>query len=226
MARARLSSIYADLRGTVGKSVLAQTKYGLAVRGKPKYKYPVQPAVKESADRFSAAQNIWSALTFDQAQAWQRYAQTITKTEPVTQKTYSPTAHCAFIALATKYLQVNPAGSVPVLPPDSDFLGDDVVLEILETLPTGVRFRASGANASGVVTEILAQRLPNVRRSPTKFYKSAAFHSFASGALDFDLSLDEGVYAFAYRFVRAETGQSTHPLLLGMVVVEDAAIAA
>ncbi len=34
--------------------------------------------------------------------------------------------------------------------------------------------------------------------SPSKFYKSLAFHGFESG-----------VYAFAYRFVRSATGQQT-----------------
>jgi hypothetical protein len=42
----------------------------------------------------------------------------------------------------------------------------------------------------------------------------------------FDVSVEEGVYAFDYRFVSVDTGQSTHRLVLGMVAVESVAIAA
>ena len=84
---------------------------------------------------------------------------------------------------------------------------------------SGVRFAATSANSAGVVTELLVQPLKNVRRAPGKFYKSTAFVTFASGSLTYDLPLNPGAYAFAYRFVNPTTGQATGERLLGVVEV-------
>ncbi|MCW5935764.1 MAG: hypothetical protein KIT11_00460 [Fimbriimonadaceae bacterium] len=79
--------------------------------------------------------------------------------------------------------------------------------------------QASGPNLPGSVTEILLERLPNVRRKPTGRFASAAFHRFEPGALSYTLPVEPGVYVVATRFVRAATGQQTGVLVVGRVSV-------
>lgn len=220
MARARLGFALSDVRGNMNGVVVTKTRAGLAVRGMPKYKYPKLPSVMQGADRLKAVSAVWSGMSLDQSQAWRRYAESLTKRNPITLETYAPTAKNAFIGLATKFLQINPGGEVPVWPPAADFLGDDLALTILDSSMVdgsikrkdeegGVTFRASSPNTPGVAVEILMQKLLNVHRSPTKFYKSVLFHTFAAGSLDLTLPLDPGYYAFGWRFVNMETGQMT-----------------
>lgn len=77
-------------------------------------------------------------------------------------------------------------------------------------------FAASGPNAAPAVTELLAQKIPTSRRSPTSFYKSEAFGSLAPGGLEFVLTLPPGHYACAYRFVDDQTGQMTELVKTGV----------
>ncbi|MCW5947255.1 MAG: hypothetical protein KIT74_09530 [Fimbriimonadales bacterium] len=220
MARARLGMAFQDVRGTMGNQVLVLTRSGLVVRGKPRYKFPVSPATRAQTERMKAAAEVWNSLTIEQVEAWRRYGETQRRVDPVTLKEYTQTANTAFVGLSTKFLQASPGGAIPLLPPVSEFIGDSIVLTVAPVSPGVVRFAASGPNAPDVITEIMMQRLPNIRRSPKPFYASAAFHVFESGALEFDMELDAGVYAFAYRFVRLSTGQSVEPWLLGVVEVE------
>lgn len=85
----------------------------------------------------------------------------------------------------------------------------------------GVRFAASGPNAEGVLTELLAQKLPSLHRKPAaKEYRTRGFVAFAPGRLTADLPLGKGAWALAVRFVRASSGQETAVVPLGKVVVE------
>ncbi len=274
MARARLGFALSDVRGAMDGQVVVKTRAGLAVRGMPKYKYPKTPEVMEGAERLRMATAVWKGMDLAQSMAWREYAETISKVEPVTLTRYSPTAKNAFIGLATKFLQINPDGEVPVWPPAADFLGDDLVVKVLgpsvlgssvgdsgeiggraevlgssvlgssvdsfadlhpptpssstfaELGPRGrgagsgdVVFQASAPNTPGVAVEILIQKLLNVHRSPTKFYKSLLFHTFLPDELDLTVALEPGYYAFAYRFVRRSTGQMTGLLKLPIIQV-------
>ena len=80
-------------------------------------------------------------------------------------------------------------------------------------------FSASTANAPGVVTELLTQRLANVRRTPTAQYKSAGFVAFVQGSLSADVPVEAGTYACAARFVERATGRATGLTPLGVVTV-------
>lgn len=217
MARARLGMAFQDVRGTMGNQVLVLTRSGLVVRGKPQYKFPISPATRAQTDRLKAAAEVWNSLTLEQVEAWRRYGETQRRMDPVTMKAYTQTANAAFVGLSTKFLQANPGAPIPVWPPDSEFMGDSVVLSVAVAAPGVARFRASGPNAPDVVTELLMQKLPNIRRVPKPFYASAAFHVFTPGSLEFDLAVEAGAYAFAYRFVRLSSGQSMEPLLLGVL---------
>ena len=82
-----------------------------------------------------------------------------------------------------------------------------------------VTFSSSGANAEGVVTELLIQPLANARRAAYKDkYSSRGFVAFA-GAESVEVPCKPGAYALAFRFVRPGTGQETILYELGVVVV-------
>ncbi len=153
-------------------------------------------------------------------QTWNAFAATITKTNPITGKTYSPTGFNEFVALTTKFLQVTPAGTIPTTPPSRGFAGDAIT--ILATAPSAsgaIRFTASGANSANVKTEFLIQPLKNSNRTPSaKCYRSKGFFGFVSGTLSKDIGLPQGSYAVGYRFVNAATGQETSPLYLAGVL--------
>ncbi len=204
--------------GRMGDLVVVQLKSGQALRGRPTYRRQTSPAQRDVIDRLRQAREVWNALSAAQAQAWDRYAQTVERHSAVSGQAYSPAAYNAFIGLATKVLQANPEATIPVDPPTSAFEGDSVLVAV-EAAEGAVRFTASGANAAGVVTELMLQKLANVRRKPTTRYGSAAFVAYAQGALAHDVPVDPGVYACAYRFVRAATGQATLPQPVGVAVV-------
>ena len=116
----------------------------------------------------------------------------------------------------------------------SDFVGEDWKLSVAPMLagdsPSllqkdeavmggGVTFTAPLPNTTGNTTELVMQKLLNVRRSPTNFYKSVTFVTFTAIEPTFDLLLEPGVYAFGYRFVRTSTGQATQIRPLGVYEV-------
>lgn len=211
--------------------VITRTRQGLVTKHRPKYKYPKVPAIQAVNDRMRQASTVWNDLTYDEVAAWRAYAEKVIRVDSVTLEHYSQRAQTAFLGLAVKVLQLgdspiygDPAGlseglgslaSVPRTPPTSDFVGDDLVLSV-EATATGVRFTASSSNSAGVLTELMMQKLPNPRRSPTKFYKSTGFAAFGGPV---ELPLEPGIYFFGYRFVRSATGQMTEMRSLGMVEV-------
>jgi len=203
---------FQDLRGAMGREVVVRTRAGLAVRGKPRYRYPMNAEVALGANRMTEANAQWNTLTRQDVALWEAYASQIIRRDPVSMTSYSPTAKNAFIGLALKFLQVNPGQEAPRVPPASDFVGDPISLTA-EAIPSGIRFLATGPNSAGVLTELLAQRLKNERCRPGKQYKSLGFHAF-DGA-PYEAPFEPGVYALAMRFVRASTGQATDLLLLG-----------
>ncbi len=205
---------FEDVRGRMGQQVVSRTRGGLVAKRLPKYKYPKVGAVQQGAERMRQANSAWNALTLPQVEAWRTYAAKQTRVDPVTGTRYPMDAKNAFVGLATKFIQMRPADPAPLDPPSTPGPNERIGLQV-STIAGGVRFTASGPNSAGVVTEVLAQVLPNVRRSPTKFYKSLAFHAFAGSSLD--VPLDAGVYAFAYRFVRWESGQQTEWIRLAGV---------
>ena len=207
---------FQDVRGAMGSEVVVGTRAGLAVRGKQRYKYPVQPSVRAGAGRMVQANAAWNELSLAQVEAWRVYADGLSRVEPVTLQRYSPTAKNAFVGLATKFLQIDPLGTIPVWPPSSDFVGDSLKVTVAAS-SGGVLFAASGDNTSDTLTELLVQPLKNIRRLPGRDYKSLAFHSF-DGSPVF-VALEPGAYAFAFRFVRASTGQATILMPIGVAEV-------
>ncbi|QYK56558.1 MAG: hypothetical protein KF733_03540 [Fimbriimonadaceae bacterium] len=218
MARARLGFALQDLRGRVGEQVVTRTRAGLALRSRARYKFHVTPAFGAASQRLRRANEAWNTLSAAEVEAWWHYADTLRRVDRVTGQEYSPTAKNVFVGLASKVSQVDPLAPVPRVPPAAEFLGDTVGLTVTG-VPGGARFTAGAANGADTTTEILVQRLANVRRRPTGRYVHGAFHTFTPGSLSYDLPLAPGVYALAFRFVRPSTGEMSGLRRLGVVEV-------
>jgi hypothetical protein len=218
MAKANLGPIVSDVRGTVGQEVLTRGRTGEVLRRKPRYKYPKNPTLAVTHDRMKAVMQAWNTLDRAQALAWNAYAATLTRHNPVSGETYRPTGQNVFVALATKFLQLHPADAVPLTPPAAPFPPDSLQVTVAG-VREGLLFTASAPNTPLAVTELLVQPLANARRAPGAFYKSAAFVSFVGRAPDYRLALPSGWYACAFRFVHARTGQATEIVTLDAVQV-------
>jgi len=218
MAKAQVSALLSDLRGSVGGEVIILTRSGLATRRKPRYRYPANPDVEAGSARMKLAAAAWNTLDSAQFEAWCAYAETVVRHNPVSGKAYHPAPKNVFTGLAMKFLQESPEVPVPLSPPSSDFIGDSITVSA-QAVSGGIRFIATGPNEPGSTTELMVQRLKNVRCKPSAFYKHAAFRVFAEGSLSFDLALDPGVYALTCQFVRLSTGQTAEMRLLGTVEV-------
>jgi hypothetical protein len=218
MAKANLSGIVSDVRGTVGGEVMTRGRTGEVLKRRPRYRYPTKPTQQAVQDRMKAVMAAYNGLTQAQAMAWNDYARTLTRHSGLTGQSYHPTGQNIFAGLASKFLQINPAGTIPLDPPAADFDGD--FLQVTAAGGTGqILFTASDPNTPEVQTELLVQPLKNARRAPAKFYRSAAFVSFVGRAPSYALTLPAGWYATAYRFVSAQTGQMTQMATLGTVEV-------
>jgi hypothetical protein len=218
MGKARLSMAFQDLRGGVGGVVCSKTRGGNVVKRKPRYRYPVQPSLREVQARMKEAMAVWSTLTWEQVEEWNAYARGLERVDSITGAEYSPSGINAFMGLSTKFLQVNPEEPIPLAPPTWEMQWDHPMVSA--TGGTGVvQYTASGPTPEGIVAELLAQPLLNQRRSPTKFYKSQAFVSFTDEHPSAQVTLAPGWYALAVRFVEVSTGRATLLTPMGRVEV-------
>lgn len=219
MAKVAFSAEIQDLRGKIGNTVFTRARNGATVRARVNVSNPrtsAQTAVRANLARASAA---YKNMTPAQVQAWRAYASTQTRRDPITGASYTPAANTVFTGLASKFLQNNPAGAIPVTPPASAFGGDALTVIASEVNGT-VLFEASGPDTANVKTELLLQPLKSQNRTPTaKGYRTRAFVAFAAGALDHNVPVPNGFYVPAYRFINALTGQDTELVTLPVVEV-------
>lgn len=165
------------------------------------------------------AGEAWRALDQDQARAWDAYAAQSALAGGAVTGQPVPTGQLVFTRLALRVLQIDATAPVPVAPPAAPF-GGDAALVTATASTDGVVFTASGANAAGVVTELLVQPLASVhRRTYTRDYRSQGFVTFTGAGDARTVLLRPGVYATAVRFALAATGQSTAVLASGTVLV-------
>ena len=199
---------------------------------------PVQVA---SRVRLEVAVAAWQSLTPEARERWRRWAATRVTVSPRTGSRRAPRADNLFRGLGAKYLQLHGGYECPTEPPTSEFLGDGIVIvaqasplakagdategESLRLAGTqaravpGALFLASGPNADGVVTELLAQRLGAAWHQPRpNDYRTQAFVAFTSEGREAFAPLRPGAWALAVRFVRADTGQMSR--LVPLVLVE------
>ncbi|RYG22975.1 hypothetical protein EON82_15490 [bacterium] len=222
MARVRFSSMLDAGSGVVGNSVIARGKSGYQVRARPKPKYRPTPNQAASMARMTQASQAWNELTRAQAEAWNHFAEGITKAGFTAGQRYSPTGHNLFTAYGSKLLQLNPLATLPIWPPAERFTPDCVVLSASAGggVPAGtVRVTSDRENTPGTVVELLVQKLKNERAAPGERYYTNAFVSFESGAMSYDLPLGAGWWALAHREVDAATGQQTGIMPFGVVEI-------
>lgn len=216
MAKVEYSASIARLSGEVGETVYTRRNSGSVAQRKPRYKKTPTEAERGAIARLEIASARWNALTIAQGQAWNAYAQTLTRTNRVAGTTYHPTGFNVFQGLSCKYLQLHGGAGVPGMPPATSFSGDRVRVTVA-VQPGGLLFIADRGNAPGVVTELLIQPLASKHRTPAPFYKHAAFATFSDVAPTFAVELPPGWYACAVRFVRDSTGEATHEVAIGVV---------
>jgi hypothetical protein len=208
-----------EMSGKAGSVVYVKTKIGTIVRPRRTPANPNTPAQEAVRANLTKASRAYEALTPTQIDQWEAYAKTITKIHPITGEPYNPTGIAVFVALATKFLQVNPNGVIPLLPPAADFNGDNLTI----TVSTGLgqlTFSSNAANSANTKTELLVQRLRNRNRNPQKLgYRNKAFVAFAPGNLSANVPVTPGAYACAVRYVNTQTGQATELVPLTIQVV-------
>ncbi len=217
MAQGSLGVLFNSLRGKAGSVVFARSKDGTVVKPRVSAKNPRTPAQVAVRTNLGKSAAAYKNMTPAQVTAWANYANAITKHDGRTGKTYQPAAITAFTALASKFLQNNPAGIVPLTPPTSAFAGDTITVTTVGAAGK-VTFTASAANVAGVTTEMLLQPLKSRNRTPQpKGYRTRAFQAFASGTLSNIVTTAAGWYVPAYRFVNSATGQVSGTIILPAV---------
>jgi hypothetical protein len=232
MATGRFDLSNLQFRGRVGDLVFLPQPNGRAIVRRMPTKPPRRTALQEvAAERVTLVAAVWKALTQEEGEAWNRYAENPHPALPQGGGSVPRRGYNAFLALSTKRLQMFPDEPLPRLPPTSAFLGDGIVIVAQASVPLpqppfqdeplgegAILFSASGPNAAGVVTELLVQPLKSLHRKPlTKEYKSRGFVAFAGEPVS--IPCEPGPYACAIRFVRTDTGQETAIVPLGKVVV-------
>ena len=217
MAQGSLGVLFNSLRGKAGRVVFARSKDGTVIKPRVTARNPRTPAQVAVRTNLSKSASAYKNMTPAQVSTWLSYANSITKHDGRTGKAYQPSAITAFTALASKFLQANPVGVVPMTPPAAAFAGD-VVLVAAVGAAGKVTFTASAANAAGVTTEMLLQPLKSRNRTPQpKGYRTRAFQAFAVGTLSNIVTTAAGWYVPAYRFVNSATGQVSGTVILPAV---------
>jgi len=219
MAKVAYGADVSNIRGKVGNDVFSRARNGPTLRIRASPKNPRTTAQNNARANLTRAAETYRNLTAAQAAIWIAYGLTITKKNPVSGTSYHPTGIDAFVALAAKFLQVNPGGVLPLIPPVNAFPGDAIAVTAAGAAGQ-VTFTASAANAANVKTELLLQPLRSRNRAPSAIgYRTKAFVAFAAGALTANVAVPAGLYAPAYRFVNTQTGQQTAPVMLPTVQV-------
>lgn len=180
---------------------------------------PEQMAQRRRVDR---ATLLWGGLTPGQRERWGDWAADAGNPLPSpggARGSRRAGGYAAFRSLALRYLRVHGGADAPSEPPATPFLGDGIEVQVGGAgAEGGLVFAASGPNAVGVVTELLAQPLAAAYRAPkARDYRSLGYVAFDGEAAAF--ALPPGAYACAVRFVRAGTGQATGLVPIGTVEV-------
>lgn len=208
--KTRMSMAFDALSGKSGSVVVADTREGFIIRPRTIPADPKTPAQTAIRANLTTAARAFAGFSPTQYAEWKAYANGLTHHNRQTGKSFKPTPINAYTALVTKMLQVNPAASLPTSPPATPFSGDSITITAESESPGIITFTASGANSSGVVTELLLQPLRNANRTPqSNGYRSKKFFAFTSGTLTTTVTVTSGYYVAGYRFVKTATGQET-----------------
>lgn len=134
------------------------SRTGLYLRPRVTPKNPLTTSQTKVRAYLAKSAQTYKSLTTAQVANWEKHVSGITSINPITGKTYHPTAINEFVALSSKFLQVSPSGAIPADPPTSSFAGD--TNSLTATAGTGtITFTATAPNAANVKTELLLQPL-------------------------------------------------------------------
>jgi hypothetical protein len=220
VAKMQLNAFANAISGKLGNAVFSDTESGTEVRTYVIPDNPDTPAQRKVRNNFTKYTAGWSALTSAQKAQWNTYAANIKRRDKTTGKLSTPQARHIYGGLTAKYYQINPTGTAPTTPPTAPFAGDSITVTVA-LVDGDLTFIASAANAAGVQTELLLQKLASDDRTPTKDdYRTQRFFAFTSGTLSTPMDgLAPGFYAPAYRFVKTATGQEVGIIELPVVQV-------
>lgn len=215
MAKVFPSVAAGGLRGTTGNAVFVQSRFGTILRSRPFVSNtPPTPAQAANRRRLAKIGAAWRGMSLEQALAWRIYAEA----ESVADGSAMALPQLAFTRLAMRYLQVNPDGPIPLAPPTTAFPGDSVRVQLAAS-PGLLRVTGLSANAPGVVTELLIQKLASVhRRTYERKFVAADYLHFSAGQ-SVNIPALPGIWAVATRFTLAATGQTTPLLEVGRILV-------
>jgi len=149
MAKMQLNAFANAMSGKLGNAVFADTKEGTEVRPYVIPNNPNTAAQRVVRNNFTKYTAGWSLLTAAQKAPWLTYARNI------------------YGGLTTKFFLINPTGTAPITPPVTTFAGDSITVTVAIADST-LTFIASAANAAGVRTELLLQKLLSDDRTPQK----------------------------------------------------------
>ena len=137
----------------------------------------------------------------------------------MTGRKYSLKGRQAFMGLGAKFALAMSGQSLPQNPPVVKFAGD--VIGVTCAAGTGkLVCGSSGVNYNNVVTELLVQRLASPDRAPTlEGYRSAGYKQFESVGDTFEFPCGPAIYATAYRFVSAASGEERSIVPIGITTV-------
>lgn len=215
MAVINWGSMIYRIQGRIGAVNIYNTVSGpaLRLRGNSSHRPTSTSSLLRLIHASASAQ--WSHLTAGQVSAWDTYAQSLDRVNPVNGRHYTPSARTAYMELATVYMRLNPGAFPPVTPPSSPFSGDSVTITITGSVPY-IQWVANHANASDVTTELLLHRLTgrNEKKNPKRL-GVAGFVVFGPGGLLAQVRAPfTAMYHTGYRFIRTSTGQMS-PVVLG-----------
>ncbi len=198
---------------------MVHTVGGTIMRSRPENLNERTPKQRQMGANLASVNRAWDALSAEQAAAWRAYAGTLATRNPQTAMVVAPKAYNVFVRLGTKFLQMNGGTLVPMTPPSGVFLGDIVRVSVVG-LSGQIRFTADRANAAGMVTELLIQRLSGPNNAPKPDgYRSAGFVSFVAGSLSSNVAASPGAYSCAERFVEGSSGRMGESVVVGTVMV-------
>lgn len=214
MAKLKPSPFVGQLTGSLGNVAFRNTPTGVQMVVRQASRDPRTPAQRAVRMRMARAAALWKSMSLAQAAAWRAYAES--RAEPMQP---APIAFNLFSALAVRVLAVNPAATVPLLPPAQPFAGDAVRVR-LAAGSSAVEVSVDAGNAPGVVTEFLLQPLASIHRAAyaEKYRSAGTFELMAGQPVSLACSAP-GPVAVALRVIDAATGQSGPLLELGRVVV-------
>lgn len=212
MAKTAPSILGSAMSGSAGSVTFRRTANGVQVLPRTRPHDPRTAAQVSARVRMMRVGEAWRGMTLAQSDAWREYALRISP--PGIARPLS--AQLVFSRLSIRLLQIDPNALLPLTPPMSPFPGDAVLVTVAPT-GGGIVFTPDRANAPGVVTELLVQRLNSIHcNAYAKKFRSKGFVAF--GGAQF-VELPTGAYACAVRFARGADGQSTSLMELGKVAV-------